>query len=138
MLVLDYKIKANRQQQSAIEEAIRTVQFVRNKCLRFWMDASIEDKINGFALNKYSTTLRSDFSFVTELNSMAVQAAAERAWFAISRFYDNCKKAIKGKKGYPRFQHDIPLLSNWVETLIFRRLKQCKFVKFSESDERGI
>jgi hypothetical protein len=33
---------------------------------------------------------------------------------------------------------DNPLLSNWVETLIFRRLKQCKFVKFSESDERGI
>jgi hypothetical protein len=31
-----------------------------------------------------------------------------------------------------------PLLSNWVETLIFRRLKQCKFVKFSESDERGL
>jgi putative transposase len=106
MLVLEYKIKANKQQQSAIEEAIRTVQFVRNKCLRFWMDATIEDQINGFALNKYSTTLRSDFPFVTELNSMAVQAAAERAWFAISRFYDNCKKAITGKKGYPRFQHD--------------------------------
>jgi hypothetical protein len=37
---------------------------------------------------------------------MAVQAAAERAWFAISRFYDNCKKNKPGKKGYPRFQHD--------------------------------
>jgi transposase len=31
-----------------------------------------------------------------------------------------------------------PLLSNWVETLIFRRLKQRKFVKFSESDRRGL
>lgn len=106
MSVLEYKIKANKQQQAAIEEAIVTVQFVRNKCLRFWMDATVDDKINGFALNKYSTTLRSDFPFVTELNSMAVQAAAERAWFAISRFYDNCKKAITGKKGYPKFQHD--------------------------------
>jgi len=30
--------------------------------------------------------------------------AAERAWSAIARFYDNCKKKVKGKKGYPKFQ----------------------------------
>ncbi|MDJ0746195.1 MAG: RNA-guided endonuclease TnpB family protein [Xenococcaceae cyanobacterium MO_167.B27] len=35
---------------------------------------------------------------------MARQAAAERTWYAISRFFDNCKKGIKGKKGYPRFK----------------------------------
>ena len=35
---------------------------------------------------------------------MARQAAAERAWSAISRFFDNCKKKVKGKKGYPRFK----------------------------------
>jgi hypothetical protein len=32
----------------------------------------------------------------------------------------------------------IPLLSNWGETLIFRGLKQRKFVEFSQSDRRGI
>jgi len=32
------------------------------------------------------------------LNSMARQASAERAWAGISRFYDNCKKKVKGKK----------------------------------------
>jgi putative transposase len=37
---------------------------------------------------------------------MAVQSSAERAWLAISRFYENCKKKVSGKKGYPRFQHD--------------------------------
>ncbi len=45
---------------------------------------------------------------------MARQAAAERAWSAISRFYDNCKKKISGKtctersrsKGFPQFQKD--------------------------------
>jgi len=31
---------------------------------------------------------------------------AERAWSAISRFYENCKKSIPGKKGYPQFQKD--------------------------------
>lgn len=41
-----------------------------------------------------------------ELNSQARQASAERAWSAISRFYENCKKKIPGKKGYPKFQKD--------------------------------
>ena len=106
MQVIEYKIKANKHQFNAIDEAIKTVQFIRNKCLRFWMDASREEKINGFALNKYSTILRNEFEFVSQLNSMAVQASAERAWFAISRFYDNCKKKVTGKKGFPKFQKD--------------------------------
>jgi hypothetical protein len=79
MLVLEYKIKAKKHQQIRIEEAIRTVQFVRNKCLRFWMDSPREASIKGFDLNKYSTQLRKEFEFVESLNSMAVQASAERA-----------------------------------------------------------
>ena len=41
-----------------------------------------------------------------ELNSMARLASAERAGSSISRFYDNCKKSIPGKKGFPQFQKD--------------------------------
>lgn len=106
MLVLEYKISAKPQQYKAIDEAIRTVQFIRNKAIRYWMDAPKEVKINRFALNKYSTELRNEFTFVKDLNSMAVQAAAERGWLAISRFYDNCKSKKSGKKGFPRFQRD--------------------------------
>jgi putative transposase len=76
------------------------------------MDAPRELKVDKFALNKYSTELRKEFTFVAALNSMAVQSATERAWFAISRFYDNCKSKKSGKtctersrsKGFPRFQ----------------------------------
>ncbi|MEQ9545621.1 MAG: hypothetical protein RIK85_06405, partial [Marinobacter sp.] len=78
----------------------------RNKAIRYWMDAPKDAKIDRFALNKYSTALRNEFSFVKDLNSMAVQASAERGWLAISRFYDNCKSKKAGKKGYPRFQRD--------------------------------
>lgn len=121
MLVLEYKVKGKRHQYQAIDEAIRTTQFVRNKALRYWIDASRELKIDRFALNKYSTELRNEFKFVKDLNSMAVQSAAERAWLAISRFFaacassrqsrptqclDNCARKIAGKKGYPRFQKD--------------------------------
>ena len=63
-------------------------------------------KIDKYDLNKYSAVLARDFPFADELNSQARQASAERAWSAISRFYENCKKSIPGKKGYPQFQKD--------------------------------
>ncbi|NEP09004.1 MAG: transposase [Symploca sp. SIO2C1] len=106
MLVIEYKIKAKQAQYRAIDEAIRTVQFIRNKCLRYWIDAPREANLKRFDLNKYSTELRNEFTFVKDLNSMACQASAERTWSAISRFYDNCKSKKTGKKGYPRFQKD--------------------------------
>ncbi|NEQ68973.1 MAG: transposase [Symploca sp. SIO2D2] len=104
MLVLEYKVKAKQAQYQAIDEAIKTVQFVRNKCLRYWIDAPKEANIKRFDLNKYSTELRNEFTFVKDLNSMACQASAERTWLAISHFYDNCKSHKPGKKGFPRFQ----------------------------------
>jgi putative transposase len=106
MIVLEYKVKGTQPQYNAIDDAIRTTQFIRNKAIRYWMDAARESKVDKFALNKYSTELRKEFPFVAELNSMAVQSAAERGWFAISRFYDNCKSKKLGKKGFPRFQKD--------------------------------
>lgn len=106
MLVLEYKVKGKRQQYQAIDQAIRTTQFIRNKAIRYWMDAPREAKINKISLNNYSTALRKEFSFVADLNSMACQSATERAWNAIDRFYSNCKSKKSGKKGFPRFQKD--------------------------------
>ncbi len=34
MLVIEFKARADAAQSAAIDEAIRTAQFVRNKCLR--------------------------------------------------------------------------------------------------------
>jgi len=62
--------------------------------------------VNKFDLNKYCALLAKEFSFANELNSMARQASAERAWSAISRFFENCKKSVPGKKGYPKFKKD--------------------------------
>ena len=80
---------------------LRSAQFVRNSCLRYWID---NKKVNKYDLNKYCAVLAHDLTFASELNSMAREASAERARSAISRFYDNCKKGILGKKGYPKFQ----------------------------------
>ncbi len=104
MVVLEYKVVGNFQQYKAIDEAIRTTQFIRNKAIRYWMDAVKEAKINKIALNNYSTALRKEFKFVEELNSMACQSATERAWIAIDRFYSNCQSQKPGKKRFPRCQ----------------------------------
>jgi putative transposase len=102
MLVYEYKVDGTKQQYAAIDEAIRVVQFIRNTCLRKWMD---ERSISKNDLQVYCTVLAKEYPFATCLNSQARQAAADRAWFAISRFYENCKAHKPGKKGYPKFQH---------------------------------
>jgi putative transposase len=101
MIILEFKTYGKAAQFSAIDEAILTGQFIRNKCLRLWMDG---EKVNKFDLNKYCAILAAEFSFADELNSMARQASAERAWSAISRFFENCKKKVAGKKGFPQFK----------------------------------
>lgn len=91
MIILEFKVKAKPVQCRAIDEVIRTTQFIRNKCLRFWMDNKHVSKCD---LNKHSAVLANEFSFADKLNSMLRQSAAERAWSAISRLFDNCKKKI--------------------------------------------
>lgn len=60
-----------------------------------------------FDLSKYCAIWAKEFDFANKLGAMARQASAERAWAAISRFYENCKKGVKGKKvGFPKFQKD--------------------------------
>ncbi|HEY9803904.1 MAG TPA: transposase [Leptolyngbyaceae cyanobacterium] len=101
MFIYEYKVNPKPQQIVAINEAIRTSQFVRNKVLRYWIDNRGVGKTEMF---RYNTLLRKEFKFVEELNSHACQTAVERVLKAVNRFYDNCKKQVPGKKGYPKFK----------------------------------
>jgi putative transposase len=103
MIVLEFKAYGTANQYLLVDEAIRAVQFVRNKCIRLWIDGGAK---NGYDLSKYCAVLAKEFPFAKKLSAQARQAAAERAWAAITRFYDNCKKSLPGKKGFPQFQQD--------------------------------
>jgi putative transposase len=103
MLVLEFKTYGKSSQFKAVDDAIRTAQFIRNSCIRIWMDEKGTGKND---LQKYCAVLAKNFPFANELNSMARQASAERAWSSISHFFENCKKGIPGKKGFPKFQKD--------------------------------
>ena len=105
MLTLEYKLDGKPAQYAAIDEGIRVVQFLRNKCLRAWVDREAEGQ--SFAtMSAYTAVLAKEFAFAEQLGSQARQASAERTWKAVQRFYGNCKAKVHGKKGYPRFQKD--------------------------------
>lgn len=132
MLILEFKVKGKTQQYSAVDDSIRTFQFVRNKALRFWMDG---EKLTKFDLNKYCAVLAKEFSFANELNSQARQAAAERAWVAISRFFDNCKSGLPGKKGYPQFQKDNRSVE--YKTTGWKLSEDCRHITFTDKKQIG-
>jgi putative transposase len=103
MLILEYKVAGSKKQYAAIEEAIRIVQFIRNRCVRKWMDG---ERVSKNDLQCYCAELAREYSFASLLNSQARQASADRAWFAIQRFFENCREHKPGQKGYPKFQRD--------------------------------
>ena len=141
MFILEYKVKPAKVQIQAIEEAIRTTQFVRNKVLRYWMDNRGVGKTELF---RYNTQLREEFDFVKALNSHACQTAVERVLRAINRFYDNCPpltsppvggKRGGGKKGYPKFSKTTRSVeykvSGW-------KLSECKkYINFTDKKHIG-
>jgi putative transposase len=83
MFVKEFKAKGKTTQYSAIDEVIKTAQFVRNKCVRFWLD---NKDVGQKELYRYNTLLRAEFPFVNALNSHACQASVERAYSSIARF----------------------------------------------------
>jgi len=131
MIIYEFKVKGKDRQYRAIDDAIRTSQFIQNKSLRYWMD---NKNVTKYDLNKYCAVLAAEFPFADELNSMARQSAAERAWSAISRFYDNCKKKVKGKKGFPKFKKHCRSVE--YKTTGFKLSNLRKAITFS--DKKGI
>ncbi|MEH2161161.1 MAG: transposase [Nostoc sp.] len=101
MLVYEFKLKGKQQQFNLIDEVIRTALFIRNSCVRYWMD---NPHIGKYDLSAYCKELAANFEWAGKLNSMARQASADRAWAAIFRFYSNCKKKVPHKKGFPKFK----------------------------------
>jgi putative transposase len=85
---------------AAVDEAIRTARFIRNKASGFWMDYR---GVGKYGLRHYCAVLAAEFPFAHALNSMARQAA-DWAWSAIAHFYDNVKRGQPGPKGYPQFK----------------------------------
>jgi putative transposase len=101
VFVLETKLRGSDNQFQILDEMIRTAGFIRNKCIRSWMD---NQGIGQYDLSRLCKDLATEYEWAGKLNSMARQASAERAWASIKRFYDNCKNPSLKKKGYPKFK----------------------------------
>ncbi|MEG4944908.1 transposase [Microcoleus sp. F4-D5] len=101
MIVLEFKLKGKAEQYRIIDDMIRTAQFIRNKTLRHWID---NQGIKLVDLYKQCALMAKEFEWAGKLNSTARQASAERAIFAIQRFFANCQAKKPGKKGFPQFK----------------------------------
>jgi putative transposase len=65
MLVFEAKLEGTFKQYGKLDEAIRTARFVRNSCLRYWMDNKDIDKYN---LSAYCAVLAKEFELANNLN----------------------------------------------------------------------
>jgi putative transposase len=134
MLVFEAKLEGTKEQYERLDEAIRTARFVRNCCLRYWMD---NKDIGKYELSAYCAVVGKQFPWAGKLNSQARQASAERAWSAISRFYDNCKKGKPGKKGFPRFKKYQTHGSVEYKTTGWKLSEDRRSITFSDGFEAG-
>ncbi|MHC0062474.1 RNA-guided endonuclease InsQ/TnpB family protein [Nostoc sp. UIC 10890] len=136
MIVFEAKLEGQDEQYRALDEAIRTARFVRNSCLRYWMD---NKGIGRYDLNKFCAVLAAsiEFPWVSKLNSMARQSSAERAWSAIARFFDNCKKGKPGKKGFPKFKKEQTHGSVDYKTCGWRLSDDHRHITFSDGFKAG-
>lgn len=65
MIVFETKLKGTKKQYGQLDEAIRTAQFVRNSCLRYWMDNKGVGKND---LSKLCAVVAKEFEWATKLN----------------------------------------------------------------------
>ena len=136
MLVLEFKLEGKTAQYEILNEMIRTGRFIRNACVRYWID---NEKIGRYDLSAYCKTLADnpEFPWAKKLNSMARQAMAERAWSSISRFYENCKKKVLGNKGYPKFQRHQTRASVEYKTSGWKLSEDRRYISFNDGFKAG-
>ena len=134
MLVFEAKLEGTKQQYERLTQAIRTARFVRNSCIKYWMD---NKGVGKYELSAYCAVLGKQFPWAGKLNSQARQASAERAWSSIARFYDNCKKGKPGKKGFPRFKKHQTHGSVEYKTTGWKLSQDRRTITFSDGFEAG-
>jgi putative transposase len=136
MLVFEAKLQGTAAQYGRLDEAIRTGLFIRNSCLRYWLDGHGKSRND---LNRYCKVLADnpEFPWAKKLNSMARQAMAERAWAAVARFYENCAKKKPGKKGFPKFKRLQTRASVEYKTSGWKLSEDRRYITFTDGFEAG-
>jgi putative transposase len=130
------KLQGTTDQYERLDNAIRTGRFVRNGVVKAWMDGLVKSRNDAY---KHCKVLADnpDFPWAKQLNSMARQAHAERAWAGVERFYRNCQQKIKGKKAYPKFRKHTTRASVEYKTSGWKLSEERKYITFTDGFQAG-
>ncbi len=131
MLIYEMKLEGVNDQYRRLDQAIRTGRFVRNSIIKAWMDGGIKSRNDAYAYCKVLAD-NPEFPWASQLNSMARQAHAERAWASIERFYRNCKAKTSGKKGYPQFKKEQVRASVEYKTSGYKLSEDRRYLTFTD------
>lgn len=136
MLIYEMKLEGTDDQYGKLDLAIRTGRFVRNSIIRAWIDGEIKSRNDAYAYCKVLAD-NPELPWASQLNSMARQAHAERAWASIERFYRNCKAKVPGKKGYPQFKKEQVRASVEYKTSGYKLSEDRRYVTFTDGFKAG-
>jgi putative transposase len=136
LLIYESKLEGTKNQYEKLDAAIRTGRFVRNSIIRAWMDGHLLSRNDAYAYCKVLSD-NPEFPWANQLNSMARQAHAERAWAAIDRFSSNCNKKISAKKGFPKFKKDQTRASVEYKTSGWKLSEDRRYISFTDGFKAG-
>lgn len=136
MLIYEMKLEGINDQYRQLDQAIRTGRFIRNSIIRAWIDGKIKSRNDAYAYCKVLAD-NPEFPWASQLNSMARQAHAERAWASIERFYRNCKAKVAGKKGYPKFAKEQVRASVEYKTTGYKLSEDRRYLTFTDGFKAG-
>jgi putative transposase len=136
MLIYEMKLEGTDDQYGKLDQAIRTGRFVRNSIIRAWIDGEIKSRNDAYSYCKVLAD-NPELPWASQLNSMARQAHAERAWASIERFYRNCKAKVPGKKGYPQFKKEQVRASVEYKTSGYKLSEDRRYLTFTDGFKAG-
>ena len=140
MKVFEYRMYGTDEQFASVDEAIRTVQFIRNSVIARWVlegsKPKEQRKYGKYDMNRDCAVLSKTYEFCGRLNSQARQASAERGWSSVKRYYENCKNLAIKNKGYPKFKKDVRSVEYKVTGWKF--CAGTKQIRFTDKTEMGV
>ena len=77
MLVFEAKLEGLGEQYRKLDEAIRTARFVRNSCLRYWMD---NKNIGRYELSAYCAVLAQQFELRAHRKALVLLSQKVACW----------------------------------------------------------
>jgi putative transposase len=98
MLVFEAKLEGKSEQYERLDEAIRTARFIRNSCIRYWMDTK---GVGRYDLSAYCVVLPRNFLGQPSSTQWQGKLLQKELGQRLRGFSTTAKKQNPGRKVFP-------------------------------------